>query len=118
MMKKLLKERYLRIDVGKVTKDFFTESWKEIWVRQFDIAQCSTFSKKMETQTRMENGGKRKRVGLSLKSFKKPALDYVKLKKPSFGKRSDEVPSRTGKATSATSLSSQEKIEIPISENR
>jgi hypothetical protein len=27
---------------------------------------------------RMENGGKRKRVGLSLKSFKKPALNYVK----------------------------------------
>lgn len=64
----------------------------------------------------MENGGKRKRVGLSLKSFKKPALNYVK--KPSFGKRLDEEPSRKGKASSATSLSSQEKIELPISENR
>lgn len=117
MVKKRLKEHKLRIDVGKASQDFFAESWKEIWVRQFDIPQCSTFSK-METQTRMENGGKRKRVGLSLKSFKKPALDYVKLKKPSFGKRSDEVPSRTGKETSATSLSSQEKNEIPISENR
>ena len=62
---------------------------------------------------RMENGGKRKRVGLSLKSFKKPALNYVK-KQPVGKCLAELVPTREGKLN----LTSQEQIETPISENR
>jgi hypothetical protein len=68
---------------------------------------------------RMENGGKRKRVGLSLKSFKKPALNYVK--KQPVGKCFAKVPTSEGKSNSRlekVDLTSQEQIETPISENR
>ena len=68
----------------------------------------------------MENGGKRKRVGLSLKSFKKPALNYVK--KQPVGQRVAEASSNKGQPNAPhekLDLGGQTQIiETPISENR
>ena len=69
---------------------------------------------------RMENGGgKRKRVGLSLKSFKKPALNYVE--KQPVGKRLEERPSDNDKLNSRLEKfdwRSAKQIETSISETR
>ena len=68
----------------------------------------------------MENGGKRKRIGLSLKSFKKPALNYVNKQQSTgncLGKGSsnkDKLNSRCKKSL----LAVEEQIEAPISESR
>jgi hypothetical protein len=68
----------------------------------------------------MENGGKRKRAGLSLKSFKKPALNYVK--QPPVAHRFAKASSNKGKPNSRLEksyLAGQGRIiETPISENR
>lgn len=67
----------------------------------------------------MENGGKRKRVNLSLKSFKKPALNYVK--QQSIGKCLEKGSSNKGKSNSCREkslLTIEEQIQTPISENR
>ena len=69
---------------------------------------------------RMENGGKRKRVDLSLKSFKKPALNYAK--KQPVGKSLAKVPSGKDKSNSRLEnldlTQRKQIIETPISENR
>jgi hypothetical protein len=68
----------------------------------------------------MESGAKRKRVDLSLKSFKKPALNYAK-KQPG-GKCSVQVPSGKDKSNSRLDnldlTQRKQIIETPISENR
>ena len=68
----------------------------------------------------MENGGKRKRIGLSLKSSKKPALNYVN-KQQSIGNCLGEGSSKKDKLNSRCKrslLAVEEQIEAPISENR
>ena len=69
---------------------------------------------------KMENGGKRKRViNLSLKSFKKPALNYVK--QQSIEKCLEKGSSNKDKSNFSSEkslLTTEEQIKTPISENR